>query len=73
MLPQFPNISLSLEQEFDLRKFQTLLKDLSNLEMEELLIMVLRQKMAYENISKSLIKEIIHHEQMNVLPLLNQA
>lgn len=73
MLPQFPDISLSLEQEFDLRKFQTLLKDLSHFEMEELLMMVLRQKMAYENISKSLIKEIIRHEQMNVLPLLNQA
>lgn len=62
MLPKFPNLSLSLEQQFDLRKFQDVMKDLSRPEMEDLMIMVLRQKMAHENISKSLIKELMRQE-----------
>ena len=44
MLPQFPNISLSLEQQFDLRKFQDKMQDFSRPEIEELMIMVFAPK-----------------------------
>ena len=73
MLPKFPNLSLSLEQQFDLRKFQDAMKDLSRPEVEDLMIMVLRQKMAHENISKSLIQELMRQEQATFLPYLNQT
>ncbi|MCM1981818.1 phycobilisome degradation protein NblA [Lyngbya confervoides] len=59
MLPKFPEFSLTLEQQFDLRKFQAMLKDISRNEIEELFIMILRQKMAQENITRSLIKECL--------------
>ena len=73
MLPKFPNLSLSLEQQFNLRKFQDAMKDLSRPEVEDLMIMVLRQKMAHENISKSLIQELMRQEQATFLPYLNQT
>ncbi len=71
MLPKFPDFSLSLEQQFDLRKFQAMMKDLSRLEMEELLLMILRQKMAHENISRSLIKEMIRLDGLNLSSTIN--
>ncbi len=70
MLPKFPDLSLSLEQEFDLRKFQDLMKDLSRIELEDLLLMVLRQKMTHENISRSLIQEIVRQDAVNLLSSL---
>ena len=66
MLPEFPDFSLSLEQQFDMRKFQAMVKDLSRLEMEELVLMLLRQKMAHENISRSLIKEMVRLDGLNL-------
>lgn len=73
MLPQFPDMSLTLEQQFDLKKFQQMVKDISRLEIEELLIMVLRQKMTHENISKSLIKECLKHNTTEMLSSVSQA
>lgn len=73
MLPKFPDFSLTLEQQFDLRKFQQLLKDIPRLEIEELLILVLRQKMAHENISKALISECVKNDLTHLSSSLNQA
>ena len=73
MLPKFPDISLTLEQEFDLRRFQDMMNDLSRLEMEELLLMSLRQKMAHENISRSLIQEFLRRDLNNFPNSLSHA
>lgn len=62
MLPQFPDMSLSLEQQFDLRAFTDQLKNLSRQELEAYLIMVIRQNMARQNISKGLIQQILSVE-----------
>ena len=62
MLPQLPDFSLSLEQQFDLRKYQQLVKDLPRPELENLLIQAIRLKMSQENLSKGVIKECLMKE-----------
>ncbi len=57
MLPALPDFSLTLEQQFDLQKYQQLARDISRDELEKLFIQVIRLKMAQENLSKGLIKE----------------
>jgi hypothetical protein len=56
MLPQLPDFSLNLEQQFDLHKYQQLVKDIPRHELESLLIQVIRLKMAQENLAKGVIK-----------------
>lgn len=57
MLPKLPDFSLSVEQQFELQKYQQLTKDVSRDELENLLIQVIRLKMFQENLTKGLIKE----------------
>ncbi len=56
MPPRLPDISLSLEQEFDIQKFRHSLSGLSREELEALFIDVMRQKMTFENLSRGLIR-----------------
>ncbi len=62
MLPKLPNFSLSLEQQFDLRKYQQLVKDIPRHELEKLLIQAIRLKMAQENLAKGVIKQCLIRE-----------
>jgi hypothetical protein len=57
MLPNLPDFSLSLEQQFDLRKYQQLAKNVPRQELENLLIEAIRLKMAQENLTKGMIRE----------------
>ncbi|NES24211.1 MAG: photosystem I reaction center subunit XII [Symploca sp. SIO3E6] len=57
MLPNLPDFSLSMEQEFDLRKYQELAKNIPRQELEKLLIDAIRLKMAQENITKGMIQK----------------
>ena len=59
MLPQLPDFSLSLEQQFDLHKYKQLVKDIPRPELENLFIQVIRLKMAQENLAKSVIKDCL--------------
>ena len=59
MLPQLPDFSLSIEQQFDLHKYQQLVKDIPRPELENLLIQVIRLKMVQENLSKGVIKNCL--------------
>jgi hypothetical protein len=62
MLPQLPDFSLNLEQQFDLHKYQQLVKDIPRHELESLLIQVIRLKMAQENLAKGVIKQCLMRE-----------
>ena len=62
MLPKLPDFSLSLEQQFDLRKYQQLAKNLPRPELENLLIQAIRLKMSQENLSKGVIKQCLLRE-----------
>lgn len=57
MLPNLPDFSLSIEQQFDLRKYQQLAKNIPRQELENLLIEVIRLKMAQENLTKGMIRQ----------------
>ncbi|NER21398.1 MAG: photosystem I reaction center subunit XII [Symploca sp. SIO1B1] len=57
MLPNLPDFSLSIEQEFDLRKYQELAKNIPRQELEQLLIDAIRLKMAQENLTKGMIQQ----------------
>ncbi|NEP56869.1 MAG: photosystem I reaction center subunit XII [Symploca sp. SIO2G7] len=59
MLPNLPDFSLTLEQEFDLRKYQELAKNIPRQELEKLLIDAIRLKMAQENITKGMIRQYL--------------
>ena len=62
MLPKLPDFSLSMEQQFDLRKYQQLVQDIPRHELEKLFIQVVRLKMAQENLAKGVIKECLLRE-----------
>ncbi len=57
MLPNLPDFSLSIEQQFDLRKYQELAKNIPRQELEKLLIDAIRLKMAQENLTKGVIQQ----------------
>ena len=57
MLPNLPDFSLSIEQQFDLRKYQELAKNIPRQELEKLLIDAIRLKMAQENLTKGVIRQ----------------
>ncbi len=59
MLPQLPDFSLTLEQQFDLHKYQQLVKEIPRPELEDLLIKVIRLKMVQDNLSKGVIKNCL--------------
>ena len=59
MLPELPDFSLSLEQQFDLHKYQQLVKDIPRLELENLFIEIIRLKMAQENLAKGVIEQCL--------------
>ncbi len=59
MLPKLPDFSLTLEQEFDLKKLQHLAQEVSKKDLEALFIQVVRLKMAQENIAKGLMKSML--------------
>ena len=59
MLPKLPDFSLSLEQQFDLQKYQQLVKDIPRPELENLFIQIIRLKMAQENLAKGVIKQCL--------------
>lgn len=48
--------SLSLEQQFSLRKYQEHVKGVSREELEDLFIEIVRQKMAQENLFRDMFK-----------------
>ena len=64
MLPSLPDFSLSLEQQFDLHKYQQLIKDIPRPELEKLFIQIIRLKMAQENLAKGVIKDCLLSEQL---------
>jgi len=57
MLPNLPDFSLSLEQQFDLRKYQEQAKNIPRQELEKLLIEAIRLKMAQENLTRGMIRQ----------------
>ncbi len=59
MLPKLPDFSLSLEQQFDLHKYQQIVKDIPRPELENLFIQIIRLKMAQENLAKGVIKQCL--------------
>ena len=59
MLPNLPDFSLSIEQEFDLRKYQELAKNIPRQELEKLLIDAIRLKMAQENLTKGMMRQCL--------------
>ena len=59
MLPNLPDFSLSMEQEFDLRKYQELAKNVPRQELEKLLIDAIRLKMAQENLTKGMMRQCL--------------
>ncbi len=59
MLPQLPDFSLSLEQQFDLHKYKQLVQDIPRPELENLFIQIVRLKMAQENLAKGVIKQCL--------------
>jgi hypothetical protein len=62
MLPQLPDFSLSLEQQFELHKYQQLAKNIPRHELENLLIQVIQLKMTQENLAKGVIKQCLMKE-----------
>jgi rubrerythrin len=50
------DLTLSLEQQFSLRKYEQQAKLVSRDELEDLFVEVIRQKMAQENIFKKMIR-----------------
>ncbi len=62
MLPKLPDFSLSLEQQFDLHKYEQLVKDIPRHELEKLFIQITRLKMAQENLAKGVIKQCLMKE-----------
>ena len=64
MLPKLPDFSLSLEQQFDLQKYQQLVKDIPRPELENLFIQIIRLKMAQENLAKGVIKQCLMQESL---------
>ncbi len=49
-------LSLSMEQEFSLRKYQAQVKGVSREELEDLFIEIVRQKMAQENLFRDMMR-----------------
>ena len=64
MLPKLPDFSLSLEQQFDLHKYQQIVKDIPRPELENLFIQIIRLKMAQENLAKGVIKQCLMKESL---------
>ncbi len=62
MLPQLPDFSLSLEQQFELHKYQQLAKNIPRHELEKLLIQVIQLEMTQENLAKGVIKQCLMKE-----------
>ena len=62
MLPKLPDFSLSIEQQFDLHKYEQLIKNIPRHELENLFIQVIRLKMAQENLAKGVIKQCLMRE-----------
>lgn len=50
------NLPLSVEQQFNLRKYQDQVKTVSREELEDLFLEIMRQKMAQENLFKDLMR-----------------
>ena len=50
------NLPLSMEQQFNLRKYQDQVKTVSREELEDLFLEIMRQKMAQENLFKDLMR-----------------
>ena len=48
---------LSMEQQFNLRKYQDQVKDVSREELEDLFMEVMRQKMAQENVFRDIMRK----------------
>ena len=59
MLPQLPDFTLTIEQQFDLKKYQQIVKEIPRHELEKIFIQVIRLKMAQENLAKGVIKECL--------------
>ena len=62
MLPKLPDFSLSLEQQFDLHKYEQLAKDIPRHELENILIQVIRLNMFQENLAKGVIEQCLMKE-----------
>lgn len=56
VMSQPQNLSLSLEQQFNLRKYEQHAKQIPREELETLFIEIIRQKMAQENLFKKMVK-----------------
>lgn len=59
MIPRLPDFSLSVEQEFELQKYQRLAKEVPREDLEKLLVQAIRLKMAQENLVKGMIKQCL--------------
>lgn len=57
MLPPLPDFSLSFEQQFEIEKVRSQVKQANREELEDLLIEVMKQKMSHENLVRSFIRQ----------------
>lgn len=55
-MSQPQNLSLSLEQQFSLRKYEEQAKKIPREELENLFVEIIRQKMAQENLFKKMVQ-----------------
>lgn len=55
-MSQPQNLSLSMEQQFSLRKYEQQAKNIPREELENLFVEVIRQKMAQENLFRKMIQ-----------------
>jgi rubrerythrin len=55
-MSQPQNLSLSLEQQFSLRKYEQHAKKIPREELENLFVEIIRQKMAQENLFKKMVQ-----------------
>jgi rubrerythrin len=55
-MSQPQNLSLSIEQQFSLRKYEQQAKNIPREELENLFVEIIRQKMAQENLFKKMIQ-----------------
>jgi rubrerythrin len=55
-MSQPQNLSLSMEQQFSLRKYEQQAKNIPREELENLFVEIIRQKMAQENLFKKMIQ-----------------
>lgn len=56
VMSQPQNLSLSMEQQFSLRKYEQQAKNIPREELENLFVEIIRQKMAQENLFKKMIQ-----------------